>query len=199
MKKLFAIIMMLVSVSAFAATSGLSSGNVNDAGFSKLSEAEKAEIIKQVADKAATKNVFGQSEDTEKAVDKVEHWAAVGAKIGQGLAGAAKELGVAVNDFANTSVGKLTTGLIIWHFIGNKIVHVFGGIMIWIIGFGGLRYMINRVAGSDITYSKDKTNVFGYARVEKVVKRELSDVMTGWSIAIGIGILILGVIIMVTG
>lgn len=95
MKKMFAVILMMLSLSTFAGQGGLSSDNLNSAGFAKLSEAEKAEIIKQVADKAAAKNFLGQTEDQEKAVDKVERWADVGAKIGQGLAGAAKELGVA--------------------------------------------------------------------------------------------------------
>lgn len=96
-------------------------------------------------------------------------------------------------------MGKLTTGLIVWHFMGNKIIHVFGGLLIWVVGFSGLRYMINRVNGCEIFYSKEKTNVFGNPRVERLVRNDLSSEMTGWTIAIGIGLLILGIVVMVTG
>lgn len=88
MKKFFAVILMVVSFSAFA---GNDSETVRNAGFARLSEAEKAEVIKMVADKAASKDASVPAALTE---DKVEKWVKIGSNIGQGLAGAAKEVGV---------------------------------------------------------------------------------------------------------
>lgn len=179
MKKVILAIMLCVSLSAFAASaSGLSSSSVDSAGFSKLSETEKAEILKQVADKASTKNVFGGS--TAPADEKVEKWVRIGSNIGQGLAGAAKEVGVAVNDFAKTPVGQLTMVLIVWHMIGAQLIHLFGGIMIWIIGFVMIRYVFNRSYPTKITYSTEKKNIFGNAVIEKVERASAISDAAGW-------------------
>lgn len=141
----------------------LTSDAVNSAGFSKLSETEKAEIIKMVADKATTKETV-ISTSTE---DRVEKWVKIGSNIGQGLAGAAKEVGVAVNDFSQTPVGQLTMLLIVWHMIGAQLIHVLGGILIWIIGISIIRFMINKSYPCKITYSKEVKNMFGNYVIER--------------------------------
>lgn len=192
MKKFFAVILMVVSFSAFA---GNDSETVRNAGFARLSEAEKAEVIKMVADKAASKDASVPAALTE---DKVEKWVKIGSNIGQGLAGAAKEVGVAVNDFSQTPVGQLTMLLIVWHMIGAQLIHVFGGIMIWIVGIAIIRHMVARTYPSKITYSKEVKNVFGNYAVEKVEPMAIDDSnAAGWLFAYGI-VLIAGLIAIFT-
>ena len=192
MKKVFAVILMMISISAFA---GNDSETVRAAGFAKLSEAEKAEVIKMVADKAASKDASVPAALTE---DKVEKWVKIGSNIGQGLAGAAKEVGVAVNDFSQTPVGQLTMLLIVWHMIGAQLIHVFGGIMIWIVGIAIIRHMVARAYPSKITYSKEVKNVFGNYAVEKVEPMAIDDSnAAGWLFAYGI-VLIAGLIAIFT-
>jgi hypothetical protein len=192
MKKFFAVILMVVSFSAFA---GNDSETVRNAGFARLSEAEKAEVIKMVADKAASKDASVPAALTE---DKVEKWVKIGSNIGQGLAGAAKEVGVAVNDFSQTPVGQLTMLLIVWHMIGAQLIHVFGGIMIWIVGIAIIRHMVARAYPSKITYSKEVKNVFGNYVVEKVEPMAISDDnAAGWLLAYGV-VLIAGLIAIFT-
>ena len=192
MKKFFAVILIAVSFSAFA---GNDSETVRNAGFARLSEAEKAEVIKMVADKAASKDASVPAALTE---DKVEKWVKIGSNIGQGLAGAAKEVGVAVNDFSQTPVGQLTMLLIVWHMIGAQLIHVFGGIMIWIVGIAIIRHMVARAYPSKITYSKEVKNVFGNYAVEKVEPMAIDDSnAAGWLFAYGI-VLIAGLIAIFT-
>lgn len=192
MKKFFAVILMVVSFSAFA---GNDSETVRNAGFARLSEAEKAEVIKMVADKAASKDASVPVALTE---DRVEKWVKIGSNIGQGLAGAAKEVGVAVNDFSQTPVGQLTMLLIVWHMIGAQLIHVFGGIMIWIVGIAIIRHMVARAYPSKITYSKEVKNVFGNYAVEKVEPMAIDDSnAAGWLFAYGI-VLIAGLIAIFT-
>ena len=192
MKKFFAVILMAVSFSAFA---GNDSETVRNAGFARLSEAEKAEVIKMVADKAASKDASVPAALTE---DKVEKWVKIGSNIGQGLAGAAKEVGVAVNDFSQTPVGQLTMLLIVWHMIGAQLIHVFGGIMIWIVGIAIIRHMVARAYPSKITYSKEVKNDFGNYAVEKVEPMAIDDSnAAGWLFAYGI-VLIAGLIAIFT-
>jgi hypothetical protein len=192
MKKFFAVILMAVSFSAFA---GNDSETVRNAGFARLSEAEKAEVIKMVADKAASKDASVPAALTE---DKVEKWVKIGSNIGQGLAGAAKEVGVAVNDFSQTPVGQLTMLLIVWHMIGAQLIHVLGGILIWIVGIAIIRHMVARAYPSKITYSKEVKNMFGNYVVEKVEPMAISDDnAAGWLFAYGV-VLIAGLIAIFT-
>ena len=190
MKKFFVAILMMVSVSAWA---GNDSDTVRAAGFAKLSEAEKAEVIKMVADKASQKDVMPTMTE-----DKVEKWVKIGSNIGQGLAGAAKEVGVAVNDFATTPVGQLTMMLIVWHMIGAQLIHVFGGIMIWIVGIAIIRHMVARAYPSKITYSKEVKNFFGNYVVEKSEPIAIDDGnAAGWLFAYGV-VLVAGLIAIFT-
>ena len=190
MKKFFAAILMMVSISAWA---GNDSDTVQAAGFAKLSEAEKAEVIKMVADKASQKDVMPTMTE-----DKVEKWVKIGSNIGQGLAGAAKEVGVAVNDFATTPVGKLTMMLIVWHMIGAQLIHVFGGVMIWIVGIAIIRHMVARAYPCKITYSKEVKNIFGNYVVEKSEPIAINDGnAAGWLFAYGI-VLVAGLIAIFT-
>ena len=193
MKNLFAIALMLFSAVSFA---GNTADAVNSAGFSKLSEAEKAEVIKMVADKAATKEAGMIPQLASE--DKVEKWVKIGSNIGQGLAGAAKEVGVAVNDFAKTPVGQMTMVLIVWHMIGAQLIHVFGGILIWIVGIAIIRHMVARAYPSKITYSKEVKNIFGNYAVESVEPIAINDDnAAGWLCAYGI-VLIAGLIAIFT-
>ncbi len=193
MKKLLAIALMLVSGLAFA---GNTSDAVNSAGFNKLSEAEKAEVIKMVADKAAEK---GTGTIPHLATEeKVEKWVKIGSNIGQGLAGAAKEVGVAVNDFAKTPVGQMTMVLIVWHMIGAQLIHLFGGILIWIIGIAIIRHMIARAYPSKIKYSKEVKNIFGNYAIESIEPMPIQDDnAAGWLFAYAI-VLIAGLVAIFT-
>ena len=183
MKKFIAIALLAISSVSFAASSsGLTSSSVSSAGFDKLTEAEKAEILKQVADKAATKDFLGNSR--EPADEKVEKWVRIGTNIGQGLAGAAKEVGIAVNDFSKTPVGQLTMVLIVWHMIGAQMIHVLGGILIWIIGFIAIRYVMKRAYPDKVTYSTTQKNIFGNFSIEKIEKAVMQDDnAAGWLFA----------------
>lgn len=191
-------LIVLTTTQAHAgSSSGLSSSNVESAGFSKLSESEKAEILKQVADKASTKTVFGGT--TEPTEDKVDRWVKIGSNIGQGLAGAAKELNVAVNDFSKTPVGQLTAALIVWHMLGNQFIHIFGGLAIWLIGFSAIRFLIKRSDPDTVIYSTEKRNIFGNAAIDRIDKGSTSSGdIAGWVISCAI-VLATGIAVMVTG
>lgn len=174
---------MFATFPAFAGN-GLSSDQVGSAGFNKLSEAEKAEVIKMVADKAAAQ--AAQNADVpntiEKVVDKVtptaegaDKWLTVGEKFGKMMGGAAKEVGIAVNDFVKTPVGMMTAGLIVWHYTGGMMIHLFGGILVMIVGFVFIRIMLNRSVSWKVEYDKERKNVFGNYVVTNKTRSELSD------------------------
>ena len=190
MKKFIAIVALMFSFNAVAA---LTTDSVANAGFSKLTEAQKAEVIKQIADASSkNKDVVVPSEE------KVEKWVKIGSQVGQGLAGAAKELGVAVNDFAKTPVGQLTMALIVWHMMGGVIVHVVGGILIMVVGLWFVKFMFNRAYPDKITYSKEHKNIFGNFAIENVQRTPVQDDnAAGWLFAAGI-VIVAGLITIFT-
>lgn len=176
MKKLLGIFAVIISFSSFA---GNNSDAVASAGFSKLSEVEKAEVIKMVAEKA-TKSKETSPATNVSVADTVERWSTIGTNLGKGLGAAAKELGVAVNEFAITPVGQLTTWLIVWHMIGAQLIHVFGGILVLLFGSGVIYYIMQKNFPKTVTRSNEVRNVFGNFAIAKVENKKMDGEDASW-------------------
>ena len=200
MKKMIVALMLFMSVPAFASGSafnnpGLTSTDVRSAGFDTLSESEKVDLLKLVVEKSAASKV-SKTNVSEDNSEKVERWVKIGSNIGQGLAGAAKELGVAVNDFSTTTVGQLTIVLIVWHMLGATLVHILGGIMVWGIGFSVIRWYFKQQYPDIVKYSTTQKNIFGNFVKETVSKTPCND-SSGWIAASGL-VLVAGIIVLFT-
>jgi hypothetical protein len=199
MKKLILISLLLISFNAFA---GLTSDSIGNAGFNMLTDAQKAEVIKIVAGQAE-KNQQDQQilEVATKQVtpDEIEKWANIGKNIGQGLGAAAKELGIAVNDFAASPIGKLATLLIVWNFLGSQIIHIIGAFCIWGFGFYGMKQLIALSCPPTIVYSKEKKNIFGNPVIESITCEPISDNMSDNMCICGVIVIVGGLIALFTG
>ena len=180
-----------------SAVAGISTDAVGQAGFSKLSEAEKAEVLKAVADKAAEKDAgllavatTAATATKEEAPKKVDAWLNVGERIGKMIGGAAKEVGVAVNDFVKTPVGMTAMALIVWHYMGAMVIHTFGAILVLTVGLGFIRYYAKQYTAVVIEYDTEKRDYFGRA-VKKREERSQWDSgdVTGFMIATALVIL----------
>lgn len=163
-----------LATSASFACAGITTGDVSSAGFDKLSEAQKAQILEGVQKQAQLNSSIGV---LEKASDPatVQKWVDVGTNIGKSLGGAAKEVGVAVNDFVETPVGMLTAFLIVWHVMGAALVHFFGGILIFILGFSMLTYLMRRSKGYIKKYDKESGKL-----ISEELEELSSDATVGW-------------------
>lgn len=190
MKKFFvAFVAMTMFGAAYAG--GIDWRAVNEAGFDKLTETQKADVIKSVALKAQEAKVADSV-----TVDKIDRWVQVGSNLGKGLAATAKELGVAVNEFANTPIGKLATALIVWNIMGSAIVHIVGAFVFWVLGFTAIRVIFNRAYPSDITYNTEIRNIFGNHPIIKAKRQELTSegmaaLIVVYAIVLGGGVAIL--------
>lgn len=171
--KRFLSMIMFVTLS-FAAVGpinsyAISSDAISGAGFGKLSDVDQAEILKMVAEKAQTQknsiNIINDSTNPE----TVNKWVEVGANVGKGLAGAAKELGVEVNNFATTPVGQLTIWLIVWHMMGNVILHFIGGFIVWIVGFVGIWFIRNKILDKTESLSGEARGFLGFMVIAVVI------------------------------
>ena len=155
--------------------------DLSTAGFDKLSHAAKAELVKDIATKVAAKST-AEHEATSFAnindgLNQAQQWTDVGVNIGKALSGTVKELGVAVSDFASTSVGKLVTVLFVWHFFGHQVIHVVGGIFILLFGIYSVHRFRYMIEPTTITYSTTEKNIFGNFVVVDRRERDISSEM----------------------
>ena len=190
MKKYITVLMLIISMGAQA----LDTTAANSAGFNDLTEVQKAEILQQIAQKAAA-NVVAAETPKVPIVDEVQKWVNVSASIGKGFAEAARELGITANDFAKTPVGVMTSAIIIWNFIGSAILKIIGAFAIWIIGLYWLRLMFNRATVKEIEYHPTEKTFFGRQKIVRVTNKGVSDYYGWWPVA-GLSVLLLGVAVL---
>jgi len=123
MKFLFAVVMSLFCVSAFAGIT------VNTDGLTDLQKAEIAKTVEQLKANASSTAL-----QPEKVAEVAEKWANIGEQFGKMIGSAAKEVGVAANEFLQTPVGILTATVIVFHYMGSPIIHVTVGLLILAVG-----------------------------------------------------------------
>lgn len=197
---------ILVALAAVVALAGCC-GDANASGqpkvsadvqtiFNNLPAEQQAEMIKQMtAAQAAAANPTST-------VEKVDKWVDLGEKVGKMMGGAAKEIGVAVNDFVKTDVGKWTMVLVIWNYMGADMVdifvHVGGALLVWLIGFTWLWYVVKKGATKTITYDETKTNIFGNYRIKEIHRGDIgSDGITAAVVFAGV-LLVVGILMLMT-
>lgn len=103
-----------------------------------LTEKQKAELAMKLAEMKETTPAQAPATSAvqinDAAVDGVRKWGSVSTEVAKGLvvglAAAAKEANIAVNDFAVTPVGRITTAIIVWKMIGHDILRAIAGILL---------------------------------------------------------------------
>lgn len=156
---LLVVFLLTFSVSCFAE-------RLADSDFNKLSREDQAEILQRISDKAAAQ--------PSAATKQVEEWVSWGPKIGQAIAGAASALNTAANDFIKTPAGIIAVGLIAWKIAGAAVVHVIGGLLIFLVGFTILWKASEDCRRIETTYSPTETTWWGSPKILKVDKTPLN-------------------------
>lgn len=180
---LMAMCAMLFSVGAFA----------QNADVRGLTDAQKAEIDLQIAKMKAdaAKGITNPEANISATIRKeAEAWGEMGANMGRAVVGAAKEIGVAANEFAETPLGKVTVGVVVYKVIGKDVLGVLVGSMV--LFFGGLlgAYVIVKYRwGSKFKYDY-KPYLFGLWQKRVVVESYEND--DGAIARIVVGVIIIG-------
>jgi len=78
-------------------------------------------------------------------------WGNLGANMGHALVGAAKEVGVATNEFAATPLGKVTVGIVAYKIVGRELLHYIGGSIFLLVTWSWATYVLMR-GGYTYTY-----------------------------------------------
>lgn len=99
-----------------------------------LTQAQVAELTAQAAKMRAPE---AQAQSISAAVrNETAAWADLGANIGTAMVSAAREVGVAANEFSQTGLGKIVTGIVVYKVMGRDILGVIIGSAILLFGFG---------------------------------------------------------------
>lgn len=129
--------------------------------FSQFSFANTVDINQMSPEQRAALIIQLTAAQTPAVEQRVDQWVDIGTKIARGIGAGARELGVAVNEFSDTPVGKMTAVLLVWHILGEQIVDVFTGIFVWIIGISAIRYYTRKMYPTDVEYHESEKNIFG--------------------------------------
>lgn len=183
----------------FVAGHASAAGNDRYQDLDGLTELQKAQIATQVAQAKIKSN--GQDSDTP-TPQKISQWATLGTDLGKALVSTAKELGVAVNDFIHTPVGKIAAVIIIYKLVGKDVIHLgFGSVFLVIAGslwFYAFRRvcLIDSVVVTSVTEGAKttKTRQVLYGRKWK----DLGEGTLALFIVGGLGIFAVGMIILFT-
>ena len=167
MKKVIAILALCFATGAFAAKQ-------TSVDVSKLTPEQVAHINSQVSE--MTKDPVNVSATVRK---EAEAWGELGANMGKAMVGAAREVGVASNEFANTSLGKVVVGIVAYKVVGKDILGVIFGSLILVIGYSLAIWLFTTHRWSDVQYEYEPV-MWGMYKRQRVVKSHTdSDVVTG--------------------
>jgi hypothetical protein len=120
---------------------------------SDLTPTQEAEVRLKVAEYLESNQ---KDTSAQKQIDKAKQYAELGQQVGVALVATAKELGIAVEDFSHTTVGKITIGVIVWKLMGREFLRAAVAIPFLIIGVMMWRSYFNKMCVvRSITYHQD--------------------------------------------
>lgn len=167
--------------------SGITSAADGQIDTRDLSQAQIAEIKKQVSTmKAESVNPANISKTVR---HEAEAWGDLGANMGKAMVGAAKEVGVAANDFASTSLGKIVVFIIAYKIIGKSILGVIVGTLILIVGAIMSIWIFKSSRWSEVKYAREPA-FWGLYQRQVIVEKETNSDVVGWQFLFG-GIILL--------
>lgn len=166
MKRFLIAISLMLSTAAFAGSASPGSGTFVD--VSKITPEQAAQIQKQVEEMQQKPTTVSANVRKE-----TEAWGELGANMGKALIGAAKEVGVAANEFAGTSLGKITVAIVAYKIIGRDILKITSGIATLVVGTW-LAVLGHRRYAWDFKY-ETKPVLWGAFNRRYVVERKAHD------------------------
>lgn len=110
--------------------------------FNSLTETQKAQVI---ADIARAKEANGVTSDLPTTPEKMKEWADFGTAIGKGMAATARELGIALDEFSKSTVGKIAIGLLIYKVAGKDLLGYIFGTLWFLFGIPTWIYFFKRI------------------------------------------------------
>lgn len=97
-------------------------------------------------------------------------WGAMGKNMGSALISMAKEMGVAVNEFAQTDLGKIATAVIVYKLIGHTLINMVVGFLLLTVGLYAVYRFWRKATTERIEYQYVDRQFLWFKWQKKVVK-----------------------------
>lgn len=187
MKKLFALLSLMLCMNVASAASAPQSLDV-----SGLTAAQVAELQQTIAAQKSTPI------NTAVAVrEEVGAWGEMGAGMAKALVAAAKELGVAANDFSKTDLGKVIVAVVVFKLLGGAVMHILVGTAVAVVSLVVGWLLLNRYTFK-CTYEYKPVLCGLFLRKKCVSRYPVNEGTGGWFIALMIVGCFIGVLIVMT-
>ncbi len=183
--------LMLTAVLALSSMSALAEQITLDANG--LTEEQKAQLALQAAQmKTAPANTQGTSAAIRQ---EAEAWGELGANMGRAAVGAAKELGVAANDFIQTPAGKVTMGVVVYKLIGKDILGIIIGLGILFVGYVLAFWLFFRAKFASFTKYEVRPILWGMMNKKYLVEFREDDNNQTWRVVLAVASVVLSTIV----
>lgn len=140
MKRILTLLLFSVALVSNAATSveGIQSIDV-----SKLTSEQKAQLLTSATTMAS--DAKPDVSTSEKVREEASKWVDLGGNMGRAAVGAAREVGMAANDFVGTPLGKATMAVVVYKIVGRDIVKIaIGGVLMLFSLAIGTYFLVRR-------------------------------------------------------
>jgi len=102
-------------------------------GFSQVVSIDLSKLPPEEAAKVLNaKRIINGDYTAKEMTAQVSEWANVGTNLGKAMVSAAKEVGIATNEFVDTPIGKLTAGVVLWKVAGKDLLKIIFAPLIWL-------------------------------------------------------------------
>lgn len=131
---------------------------------------------------------------SSKVRQEAEAWSELGANMGKAMVGAAREVGVAANEFAVTPLGTVVVGITAYKIVGRDLLGVIIGTLIIVFGYSIAFWMFLTRRWSNIQYEY-KPILWGAFERRKIAKISSDEDTTQVRVVTGALILLISTVI----
>lgn len=178
MKYIISTILLMFSLNANAIVVNLNGKQIET---STLSTEQQKLILSLGEDKKVT---IPEPED-------IKAYSEIGKTISGTLSQIVKDLNVNMNDFMSTKLGTLTMLILVYYFIKGPII----AFLVFTGGLYAIRKFKYSMYPKNYVFDKDKTNVFGNAKINSYSEEEMSSDASAWIGAMYIVLILVSMLI----
>jgi hypothetical protein len=167
-----------------------SAHDIRSLDVSRLTAEQKAQLLAHVSKLQESKS----ANMSETVRTEAEKWGELGANTGKAVVAAAKEVGVAANDFAQTPLGKVVTVIVVYKMIGQDALGIVIGLLVLFAGTCAFVFVFRSRYFGDHDLERVPA-LGGLITRTRVVRWHESGEATASRVALSVGILALSWII----
>ncbi len=170
MKKFIAVLAIFIATGSFAFVKPASAATKQSSvDVSNLTAEQVAQINQKVSEmKQDPKNISASVRQ------EAEAWGELGANMGKAMVGAAREVGVAANEFSNTSLGQIVVGIVTYKVVGREILGVLFGSLTLLVGWSLAIWFFTTTKFSQVKYEYEPI-LFGLIKRQRVKEVECNN------------------------